>query len=107
MDQNSIIFLSVDQFRTIIKEVVTEVLGPTCCKPAQEGKEETFYSREELCKKYHISDTKLWRLEKDGTIHKQKFGRRNLYLRTEVDEIVASGKLAEQNHKSPKMTKNS
>lgn len=50
MDQNSIIFLSVDQLRAIIKEVMAEVLGSASGKTVQEGKDETFYSREELCK---------------------------------------------------------
>lgn len=105
MDQNSIIFLSVDQLRAIIKEVMAEVLGSASGKTVQEGKDETFYSREELCKKFHISDTKLWRLEKTGIIRSQKLGRRNLYLRTEVDEIVASGKLSEHTHTPPKTIK--
>ncbi|MCH3982457.1 MAG: helix-turn-helix domain-containing protein [Prevotella sp.] len=84
---------------------MVEALRSASVQPALEGKEETFYSRKELCQKFHISDTKLWRLEKDGTIHKQKFGRRNLYLRTEVDEIFASGKLATRDRKTPEITK--
>jgi hypothetical protein len=33
-------------------------------------------------------------MEREGVIKKVKFGRRNLYLKTEVDELLSSGKLA-------------
>ena len=42
----------------------------------------------------HISPSTLWRMEEDGIIQKLKFGRRNLYSKAEVDNLIISGKLA-------------
>lgn len=100
MDQSPIIYLSVDQLKAIIKEAVTEALVAANVKTEQEDcADNAFYSRDELCKKFHISDTKLWRLEKAGIIASKKIGRRNLYPRKETDLIVASGQLAKYNRK--------
>lgn len=100
MDQSPIIYLSVDQLKAIIKEAVTEALVAANVKPKQEEcADDVFYTRDELCKKFHISDTKLWRLEKAGIIASKKIGRRNLYPRKETDLIVASGQLAKYNRK--------
>ena len=59
--------------------------------------EEGFYSRDELCDLLHIAYPTLWRIEKSGLLKSQKVGRKNLYFKQEVDQLVKSGKLAKYN----------
>ena len=59
--------------------------------------EDVFYSRDELCELLHIAYPTLWRIEKSGLLKSQKVGRRNLYFKQEVDQLVKSGKLAKYN----------
>lgn len=56
-----------------------------------------FYSRDELCDLLHIAYPTLWRIEKSGLLKSQKVGRKNLYFKQEVDQLVKSGKLAKYN----------
>ena len=61
--------------------------------PKQETKEKApeYYTKSELCQLLHITETTLWRLENKGVIRKIKMGRKNLYLRSEIDAFIASG----------------
>lgn len=59
--------------------------------------EKGFYSRDELCDLLHIAYPTLWRIEKSGLLKSQKVGRKNLYFKQEVDQLVKSGKLAKYN----------
>ncbi len=59
--------------------------------------EEGYYSRDELCDLLHIAYPTLWRIEKSGLLKSQKVGRKNLYFKQEVDQLVKSGKLAKYN----------
>lgn len=69
-----------------------EVTAMVKSQPSPKG-EEQYYDRDEVCRLAHVSYTTLWRMEKDGVIEKHKVRRRNLYLRKEVDDLTASGKL--------------
>ena len=40
----------------------------------------------------------LWRIEKAGILQSQKVGRKNLYSKQEVNQLIKSGKLAKYNH---------
>jgi hypothetical protein len=57
-----------------------------------------FYNRDELCSLLHIAYPTLWRIEKAGILQSQKVGRKNLYSKQEVNQLIKSGKLAKYNH---------
>ena len=65
-------------------------------KPVEHG----FYERDELCEYGHISLTTLWRLEKAGVLNSVKVGRRKLYAKQDVNQLIASGQLANFNDKN-------
>ena len=41
----------------------------------------------------------LWRIEKSGLLKSQKVGRKNLYSKAEVNQLMKSGKLAKYSHR--------
>lgn len=97
--ESPIVLTTPEALKAMLKELLDEYFGshdlPTKAKPqtSQKG-EELYYDRDEVCRLAHVSYTTLWRMEKDGVIEKHKVRRRNLYLRKEVDDLTASGKLA-------------
>lgn len=64
-------------------------------KPDEEG----YYNRNEICDLLHIAYPTLWRIEKSGLLKSQKIGRKNLYSKAEVNQLMKSGKLAKYNRK--------
>lgn len=78
----------LNAFRTVATELLTSK-GST-----MPPNEPLYYSREELCELLHVNYGTLWRYEKAGLIKKEKVGRRNLYLRSEINESISTGKLA-------------
>lgn len=60
---------------------------------------EEFYTRKSLCDFLHISYPTLWRIEKAGLLKSKKIGRKNLYSKAEVNQLVKSGRLAKYNRK--------
>ena len=47
----------------------------------------------------HIAYPTLWRIEKSGLLKSQKVGRKNLYSKAEVNQLMKSGKLAKYSHR--------
>lgn len=86
-------FIKASGLVQIIQDIVTDAIRNSVAHPRQEmaEKEPEYYSKSELCQLLHITETTLWRLEKKGVIRKIKMGRKNLYLRSEIDVLVSSG----------------
>lgn len=83
------IMLQEDELKAFITEIVQEVLGGH--KPVEQAPlEEEYYTRDQVCDHLHVSTTKLWRMEKDGDITAYKLGRRSLYSKKAVDELIKS-----------------
>ena len=96
----NIVVLNQEQFEDIIYRTVSRCLeekhiGNYGEKPEEEG----FYSRDEICSLLHIAYPTLWRIEKSGLLKSQKVGRKNLYSKAEVNQIMKSGKLAKYSHR--------
>ncbi len=92
---DNIVILNQEQFEDIIYRTVYRCLeekhlGKNVEKPEEEG----FYSRDEICSLLHISYPTLWRIEESGLLKSQKVGRKNLYSKAEVNQLLKSGKLA-------------
>ena len=87
----SLISLNVDGIQEAVRQAIREEIGKQVKNmPVQPE----YYERKQLCELAHISPSTLWRMEEDGIIQKLKFGRRNLYSKAEVDNLIISGKLA-------------
>lgn len=92
----NIVVLNEQQFEDIIYRTVSRCLaekniGNLLDSPIEEG----YYDRSEVCGELHISYPTLWRIEKSGLLRSQKVGRKNLYSKQEVNDLIKSGKLAE------------
>ncbi len=73
-----------ESFRSVAAELLSG---------AKSSKSPDYYTRDELCKHLGISYSTLFNYEKEGIITKHKQGRRNLYKRTEIEDLQKSGRL--------------
>lgn len=96
---DSVIILNKEQFQDAIYRAVSRRLDERNIDMMinSSNNEKGFYSRDELCDLLHIAYPTLWRIEKSGLLKSQKVGRKNLYFKQEVDQLVKSGKLAKYN----------
>ena len=99
-NMENIIVLSGEQLEDVIYKTVSRCLeekhiGNYVEKPEEDG----FYSRDEICSLLHIAYPTLWRIEKSGLLKSQKVGRKNLYSKAEVNQLMKSGKLAKYSHR--------
>ena len=86
---SNFIMLQEGELKALITEIVQEVLDGH--KPVEQAPfEEEYYTRDQVCDHLHVSATKLWRMEKDGDITAYKVGRRSLYSKKAVDELIKS-----------------
>lgn len=95
--ENAIFLISKDELRDLMTETLNSYFAAHPLQQDQPSEPEDdvnkYYDRSELCKLAHISSTTLWRMEKEGLVEKRKFGRKNLYLRADIDRLLATGKL--------------
>lgn len=99
MDSN-IIVLNEDQLEDVIYKTVNRCLDERSVNSLVNNQPEGdgFYNRDELCNLLHIAYPTLWRIEKAGILQSQKVGRKNLYSKQEVNQLIKLGKLAKYNH---------
>ena len=96
----NIIVLSGEQLEDVIYKTVSRCLEEKHIgNYVEKQEEEGFFDRDELCGRLHISYPTLWRIENSGLLKSQKIGRKNLYSKHEVNELIKSGKLAKYNHR--------
>ncbi len=92
----SLISINVEGIQQVVRQAIREEIGKqvkTVLKQSESVLPE-YYDRKQLCELAHISPCTLWRMEEAGLIRKLKFGRRNLYSKADVDDLLSSGKLA-------------
>ena len=87
---------TLNTFRILLKLLIIEARLPVLEQPHESEQPSEYYSRDELCHLAHISSSTLWRMEQDGLIKKRKFGRKNLYLKSEIDALLQEGNLAKR-----------
>ena len=97
---NNIIVLNENQLEDMIYKTVSRCLDERIVSSLVNGQSDNdgFYNRDELCSLLHIAYPTLWRIEKAGILQSQKVGRKNLYSKQEVNQLIKSGKLAKYNH---------
>jgi len=89
--------LQMDDLRQVVTEIVEEVCTKRGLNEKPSPEEDEWLTREEVCDKLHITYTTLWRKENEGAIKKHKFGRRNYYLKKDVDALfVPSGETGDK-----------
>lgn len=79
--------VSKDDLRQVIAEAMRMNTTPTT------KEDDGYYTTAEMCKLLHITRVTLWRLCKDGLITGVKVGKKNLYGKAYVNELIAAGKL--------------
>ena len=87
--------LNLEGLEQAIKDAVAQAMEAWLPKVEVHATEpdSEYYTRDELCHMAHISPTTLWRMEQDGLVKKRKFGKKNLYLKSEIDVLLQEGKL--------------
>ena len=102
---NNIIVLNENQLEDVIYKTVSRCLDERIVNSLVNSQSDNdgfyndgFYNRDELCSLLHIAYPTLWRIEKAGILQSQKVGRKNLYSKQEVNQLIKSGKLAKYNH---------
>ena len=97
---NNIIVLNENQLEDVIYKTVSRCLDERIVSSLVNGQSDNdgFYNRDELCSLLHIAYPTLWRIEKAGILQSQKVGRKNLYSKQEVNQLIKSGKLAKYSH---------
>ena len=97
---NNIIVLNENQLEDVIYKTVSRCLDERIVSSLVnvQSDNDGFYNRDELCSLLHIAYPTLWRIEKAGILQSQKVGRKNLYSKQEVNQLIKSGKLAKYNH---------
>lgn len=91
--------IRIEGLEQAITEAVAQAIEarlPVLEQPHESEQPSEYYSRDELCHLAHISSSTLWRMEQDGLIKKRKFGRKNLYLKSEIDALLQEGNLAKR-----------
>ena len=95
----NIVVLNEDQFVDVIYKTVSRCLDERMVNAlVNKSEEDGFYDRDELCNLLHITYPTLWRIEKKGLLKSHKIGRKNLYSKQEVNQLMKYGKLAKYNH---------
>jgi len=97
--QGKVIMLRREDLKEAIAEVLETMVGKNLLKEQTLVEDTEYYTRDELCAHLHITYTTLWRMEKRGDIHVHKIGRRNLYVKREVDALIANGLSADSLNK--------
>ena len=89
MITSNFIMLQKDDLKEVVLEILKE-LGIASPVMAQATEADAEYLT-----RLHITPTTLWRMGKRGEIKVHKIGSRNLYVKSEVDELVSNGPSAD------------
>lgn len=89
---NELILITEEHLSDVIHNVVSQCLQEHY-NNVNEVCDDVYYNREELCNLLHITYPTLWRMEQNGKIKKIKNGRKNLYRKKDIDELLQYGHL--------------
>lgn len=86
-----LIHYTVEEFHRDIKKLVSEAIREQKSEKKQSNVSE-YATRKEVAEKLHISFPTLNRLHRDGILVSNKIGGRVLYLWSDVEKAINSGK---------------
>lgn len=87
--------LQRDDLKEVVLEILREVGIASQAKAQATEADAEYLTRDEVCARLHITPTTLWRMEKRGEVKVHKIGRRNLYVKSEVEHLVTDGQSAD------------
>ncbi len=90
---STLIMCDEEQLRKIVADTVRQVMNQAKAE-AEATKEMATLTREEVAELLNVTKPTLWRWEKAGYLIPKKIGKRVLYLRSEVEEMVRKGGVA-------------
>ena len=89
MINSNFIMLQKEDLREVVAALVEELVGNSRMENNNSDIESKYLTRDEVCACLHITYTTLWRRENAGHIKARKVGHRNLYLKSDVEKLVA------------------
>jgi len=87
---STLIMCDEEQLRKIVADTVRQVMNQAKAE-AEATKEMATLTRDEVTELLNVTKPTLWRWEKAGYLIPKKVGKRVLYIRSEVEEMVRKG----------------
>lgn len=84
------LFVSEDELKKIVGDVLTDERKRIEAEK-NKANEVACLSRSEVASMLSVTYTTLWRWARDGYLKPKKVGRRVLYLRSDVEQIIMRG----------------
>ena len=88
------VLIEVSELDKIVRSAVRDEMSRTADCHQGESQVNGYYTTNELTELLSIDRTTVWAWEKKGFLKPKRVGRRKLYSRKEIGELVESGKLA-------------
>lgn len=85
-----VIMLQKEDLMEVVAEIVESLYGGKLPQK-QDMENDEYLTREEACARLHVTFSTIWRMAERGVLHYHKLGRRNLYSKKEIDELIANG----------------
>jgi len=85
-----LIHLTVSEFQNEVKKIVAETIRETKPESNQPNKPE-YLTRQEVCKKLHVSLPTLHRLHRENILTAHKIGGRVLYTLESIEKALNQG----------------
>ncbi|MDO4158897.1 MAG: helix-turn-helix domain-containing protein [Prevotellaceae bacterium] len=95
---HEVIMLQKEDLMEVVAEIVESLFGDRLPQKQDTEKDE-YLTREEACARLHVTYSTIWRMAERGVLHVHKLGRRNLYSKKEIDELIAHGAPLESSSK--------
>jgi ribosomal protein L24 len=93
MQSISLLSVTPEELRSLIVEAVSSVMENHQTPPSPREENEAYLTREQTAAALHVSKLTLRNHEKRGILKPHRIGRRVLYSRTEIDAVLAAGRL--------------
>ena len=88
------VLIEVSELERIVKSAVRDEFTRTIDSSSQGTTQvEGYYNTNELAELLSVDRTTLWVWEKKGLLKSKRVGKKKLYSRKEINDLVESGKL--------------
>lgn len=88
------VLIEVSELDKIVRSAVRDEMSRTTDLCRGETHIEGYYNTNELAELLSIDRTTIWAWEKKGLLKCKRVGRRKLYSRKEINDLINSGKLS-------------
>ncbi|MBI5731047.1 MAG: helix-turn-helix domain-containing protein [Ignavibacteriales bacterium] len=98
MQQIITIQVELEEFKEIVKEIVTDVVKRQLVHNSSSEKEDELISMNQACLMLNVSKVTLWNYRKKKLIHARKIGRRVLFSKKELREATEHAYIGQALH---------